>query len=113
MLFRAAGLTEQHERALIEQDIDGATFVKLSLYTLCKLLSVQSVNHRLLLQHVAESIKNGNLASLFTAPGLNNPLSWDTEQVLQWLQREDLGVLSEPVARERITGTALMQLDEE
>jgi serine/threonine protein kinase/ubiquitin len=113
MLFRAVGLTVEHERALIEHDVDGVTFVGISLHTLVHRLGVNSVNHRLLLQHVAESIKNNTLPSLFAASGPNNPLSWSTEQVLQWLEREDLGVLSEAVAREHITGTALMQLNDE
>jgi serine/threonine protein kinase len=113
MLFRAAGLAVEHERALIEQDVDGATFVSLSLQIVASELGVCSVNHRLLLQHVAESIRHGTLASLFTPANPKNPLSWSTEQVLQWLQREDLGALCEAVERERVTGLALMQLNDE
>ncbi len=113
MLFRAAGLAVEHQRALIEQDVDGATFVSLSLQIVASELGVCSVNHRLLLQHVAESIRHGTLASLFTPTNPNNPLSWSTEQVLQWLQREDLGALCEAVERERVTGLALMLLNDE
>jgi hypothetical protein len=58
-------------------------------------------------------MKNGTLASLFIPSRPSNPLSWNTEQVLDWLQREDIGVLSEALARERITGTSLMQLNDE
>ena len=113
LLFRAVGLTEEHERALLQLDVDGATIVGVSLYTIANRLGIRSANHRLLLQHVTESIKNNTLSSLFTVSGPDNPLSWSTEQVLQWLGREDLGVLSEAVARERITGIALMQLNDE
>jgi hypothetical protein len=103
MLLRAAGLQVEHERALMEQDVDGATFVSLSLQVVASELGVCSVNHRLLLQHVAESMKHGTLASIFTPPSPDNPLSWTTAQVLQWLQREDLGALC----------LALMQLNDE
>jgi ubiquitin C len=112
MLFRAAGLTVDHERALIEQRVDGATFVGVSLDAIEERLGIRSVTHRLLLQHVAQSIINSTLVSLFTAPGPDNPLSWGTDQVLEWLQREELDVLCEAVARERITGIALMQLND-
>jgi hypothetical protein len=82
MLFRAVGLTEEHEHSLIEHDVDGKTFDNLSPQTVAKELSIRSVNHRLHLQHISESMKNGNLASLFIPSGPSNPLSWNTEQVL-------------------------------
>ena len=55
----------------------------------------------------------GTLASLFTPSSPKNPLSWNTEHVMQWLQREDLGVPSEAVEQELITGIALMQINDE
>jgi hypothetical protein len=63
VLFLAVGLTVEHERALLELDVDGATSVGFSLHTIEARLGVRSVTHRLLLQHVAESIKNSTMSS--------------------------------------------------
>jgi hypothetical protein len=52
MLFRAVGLTEEHEHSLIKHDGDGKTFDNLSCQTLAKVLGIRSVNQRLLLQHI-------------------------------------------------------------